>query len=279
MDNEVCGDGNWQDYGERMYSPRLGRFPSVDPLAKKFPMLSTYQYASLNPIMNIDLDGLEGVQSITGQLWKSAGITTATATQIEKKVVDGILKAGRLSQDALVITGGVLTIAASGGAALPIAMGVVATGGGATKFYFNAKGNYDKADATPTTISGTVMVTANYMVGEEVFSQTFQATVSFIEGAATLDLKNLKVPNVTNATNEAVSLMNLAIDASSIPSNMKNLLTPNLVNPTTPKNQSAAPADATSVETPTPVIGELKPVETKKPSGTSGTTTTTGTGG
>lgn len=58
-DNEVQGQGNWQDYGMRMYDPRKGRFSSVDPLTKKFPMLSTYQFASNTPIMADDLDGLE----------------------------------------------------------------------------------------------------------------------------------------------------------------------------------------------------------------------------
>jgi RHS repeat-associated protein len=61
-DNEVSGLGNWQDYGMRMYSPRLGRFPSPAPLIidnKQYPELSTYQFASNTPIQAIDLDGLE----------------------------------------------------------------------------------------------------------------------------------------------------------------------------------------------------------------------------
>jgi len=60
--DEVSGSGNWQDYGERMYSPRLGRFQSPDPLIiheKKYPELSPYQFASNTPIQAIDLDGLE----------------------------------------------------------------------------------------------------------------------------------------------------------------------------------------------------------------------------
>ena len=40
------------------------RFMSVDPIFKKFPELCPYQFASLNPIMNIDLDGLEGVTTV-----------------------------------------------------------------------------------------------------------------------------------------------------------------------------------------------------------------------
>jgi RHS repeat-associated protein len=47
------------DYGFRMSDSRLGRFWSVDPLFKKYPELTTYQFASNMPINSIDLDGLE----------------------------------------------------------------------------------------------------------------------------------------------------------------------------------------------------------------------------
>jgi hypothetical protein len=53
------GEGNFQDYGMRMYNPRLGRFFSVDPITKQYPMLTPYQFASNTPIQAIDLDGLE----------------------------------------------------------------------------------------------------------------------------------------------------------------------------------------------------------------------------
>ena len=59
LDNEVMGEGNWQDYGARMYNPRIGRFPNVDPKTKLYPMLSTYQFASNTPIQAVDLDGKE----------------------------------------------------------------------------------------------------------------------------------------------------------------------------------------------------------------------------
>ncbi len=58
-DNEVKGEGNWQDYGERMYDSRLVRFPSVDPVTAKYPELTPYQFASNRPIDGIDEDGLE----------------------------------------------------------------------------------------------------------------------------------------------------------------------------------------------------------------------------
>ena len=49
----------WQDYGFRVYNPLLGRFISVDPLTKKFPWYSSYQFAGNMPIKFIDLDGKE----------------------------------------------------------------------------------------------------------------------------------------------------------------------------------------------------------------------------
>jgi RHS repeat-associated protein len=58
-DNEVKGQGNQQDYGMRIYDPRLGRFLSVDPITKSYPELTPYQFASNRPIDGIDMDGLE----------------------------------------------------------------------------------------------------------------------------------------------------------------------------------------------------------------------------
>lgn len=61
-DNEVKGEGAQQDYGFRIYDPRLGKFLSVDPLARDYPWNSTYAFAENSPIENIDLDGLEKVK-------------------------------------------------------------------------------------------------------------------------------------------------------------------------------------------------------------------------
>ncbi|WP_439697096.1 RHS repeat-associated core domain-containing protein [Mucilaginibacter sp. AW1-7] len=59
-DNDIGkGIGNQQDYGMRIYDPRVGRFLSVDPLSPKYPDLTPYQFGSNRPIDGIDLDGLE----------------------------------------------------------------------------------------------------------------------------------------------------------------------------------------------------------------------------
>ncbi len=58
-DNEVKGEGNQQDYGMRIYDPRIAKFLSLDPLTAKYPELTPYQFASNRPIDGIDLDGLE----------------------------------------------------------------------------------------------------------------------------------------------------------------------------------------------------------------------------
>lgn len=58
-DNEVKGAGNQQDYGMRIYDPRVGRFLSMDPITAKYPELTPYQFARNSPIFGIDPDGLE----------------------------------------------------------------------------------------------------------------------------------------------------------------------------------------------------------------------------
>ncbi len=52
-----------------MYNPKLARFFSVDPIAKKYPELTPYQFASNRPIDGIDLDGLEFLKSSARSLY------------------------------------------------------------------------------------------------------------------------------------------------------------------------------------------------------------------
>lgn len=59
-------DLNWYDYGFRNYDPQIGRFPQLDPLTFEYPFLTNYQYASCEPIGNIDVDGLEGQSALEG---------------------------------------------------------------------------------------------------------------------------------------------------------------------------------------------------------------------
>jgi hypothetical protein len=43
----------------RLYNPAIGKFLSVDPIAKQYPHYSPYSFAGNKPIWAIDLDGLE----------------------------------------------------------------------------------------------------------------------------------------------------------------------------------------------------------------------------
>jgi RHS repeat-associated protein len=86
MDNEVKGTGNQQDYGMRIYDPRIGKFLSVDPLTRDYPELTPYQFASNTPIWAIDLDGLEGLANTgvgVGQI-----ITPENANKVAHKIID-----------------------------------------------------------------------------------------------------------------------------------------------------------------------------------------------
>jgi len=60
LDNET-GD---YDFDARMYDPRIGRTPSPDPLAKKFPDMSPYSMFGNDPINNIDETGMELIKVI-----------------------------------------------------------------------------------------------------------------------------------------------------------------------------------------------------------------------
>jgi RHS repeat-associated protein len=56
-----------QDYGMRWYLPNIARFPSIDPLEKKFPWWTPYAFAGNTPIQAIDLEGAEIYYSQSGR--------------------------------------------------------------------------------------------------------------------------------------------------------------------------------------------------------------------
>ena len=67
-------------YGARYYDPTIGRFTGVDPIADRFPHVSTYNFAKSDPGVNIDLHGLQKVNvNVVGQLTAKNGRQIAIA--------------------------------------------------------------------------------------------------------------------------------------------------------------------------------------------------------
>ncbi|MDP1726282.1 MAG: RHS repeat-associated core domain-containing protein [Bacteroidota bacterium] len=64
-DKEVKGEGNSLDFGARIYDSRIGKFLSMDPLAKHYPTESNYSFAGDNPIFLVDVEGKKKITYIT----------------------------------------------------------------------------------------------------------------------------------------------------------------------------------------------------------------------
>jgi len=63
-DDEIKGEGNSLNYTYRMHDPRVGRFFATDPLEKKYPWYSPYQFSGNRVIQYVELEGLEEAGSL-----------------------------------------------------------------------------------------------------------------------------------------------------------------------------------------------------------------------
>ena len=54
-------------YGARYYDPRTSVWLSVDPLAEKYPNMSSYVYCANNPVKYVDPDGRDWAEVTTGE--------------------------------------------------------------------------------------------------------------------------------------------------------------------------------------------------------------------
>ncbi len=85
---------DWYDYGARFYDAEVGRFHTVDLMAEFFPWMTNYQYASNNPVKNIDLDGLEGILFSLGNPLLLGGSNPVMLGTSETPLIEGLTKAG-----------------------------------------------------------------------------------------------------------------------------------------------------------------------------------------
>lgn len=92
-DDEIYGAGNSVNFTFRMYNTRLGRFMSPDPLivyGQQYPELSSYQFASNQPIWAIDLEGLQRLIVTTPVLFgqDKTTIRTEEASTVQRRTAE-----------------------------------------------------------------------------------------------------------------------------------------------------------------------------------------------
>jgi hypothetical protein len=77
-DNEIYGKGAMYHYTYRQHDARLGRFWSVDPLARKYPFYSPYAFSGNRLIDRVELEGLEPREKPveTGELQEAPDAST-----------------------------------------------------------------------------------------------------------------------------------------------------------------------------------------------------------
>ena len=98
-DDEVYGaTGTSYDFGARMYDPRVGRWLSLDPLARKYPGWSPYTYCIGNPILLVDHQGKEPTKAQAGTVEGFVAYLNNTRTRM------GTLT-GALGRDAMMRLG------------------------------------------------------------------------------------------------------------------------------------------------------------------------------
>jgi hypothetical protein len=97
----------------RVYDPRAGRFLSLDPLQKRYPWYTPYQFAGNMPIWAIDLDGLEEmkVNSVAHVIKDINGniITKPTIITDPERSLDNIPGVRRLNGNEIEVTPGLVS--------------------------------------------------------------------------------------------------------------------------------------------------------------------------
>ncbi len=85
-DDEIRGQGNSNNFGDRIEDPRIGRFLSIDRYSQETPQQTPYSFAGNTPINSIDYNGL--FQIVVTAAAQKAGVTIQNISNFERVVAN-----------------------------------------------------------------------------------------------------------------------------------------------------------------------------------------------
>lgn len=100
-DDEIKGEGNSIEYKYRMHDPRLGRFFAVDPLTKKFPQWSPYQFGGNQVISSEELEGAEPEKDLNVNVSVSVNLGSGNSSSVSASIGVGMSFKGKNIMGAL----------------------------------------------------------------------------------------------------------------------------------------------------------------------------------
>jgi RHS repeat-associated protein len=102
-DDELKGEGNSLNYTFRMFDPRVGRFLSLDPLAKEYPHNSPFSFAENSVIAYVELEGAEKSDATNKAFIPAAPVLTTIGKDATAELAKQALKSSVEGQGKQVI--------------------------------------------------------------------------------------------------------------------------------------------------------------------------------
>jgi len=254
-DDSIFGKGNFSDYGMRVIDWTY-QFWSIDPLTKKYPELTPYQFASNTPIQAIDLDGEERMTPAQAKLAVDALKNMSPQQKAILADVTGV------AAGAVTVAAGI--VAAPVTAVVLVISGSYAIAASTTKVVADAVGKHDDAEKVPSTYLGaTLGKTVDALTGNK--NNLAENSLNVVEDAVTLKASPpafdvptaVSTPGIIGDVSGLLNSVQKTMDnKSQTTSNQSAIPAKTPTNNSNAKNQGATkPADQPAVATPAPSVG------------------------
>jgi RHS repeat-associated protein len=218
--------GTSYNFKYRVHDPRVGRFLSLDPLSKEYPWNSPYAFAENKVIRYVELEGLEignpfkyEIKTTNDAIAEGMSRGVPFANEADEKSFlrrqERIGVQREVAKDILLITGGVVTIAVSGGSGAVVVAGVLsgsfAVAAGSAALVIDLAGNTELANSIPNGyLDATVGLMVEYTVDGEKVKVYTRATLAIAEGQVTAQFQQAP-KRLLEAIDKGLTATNMSI--------------------------------------------------------------------